>query len=227
MHNNLKRLNGAIAATALAAALAACGGGGSGAGGTGAAAGSTVSGVAATGLAIGNGTVSLKCAAVDPSAVKTLADGSYSVDVSKSTLPCVARVDYVDPATGTAQKLHSLVQAAARQHHAANRHDDGQFELNRRCRRCLRQFDAGAVKSYTAARVSTVLQAVKKMLQAKGVDTTHLPDDPIGSKLQRLCSNRGRRIRRRARRIQEQLKEQKSTLQKMEDDMKSGTRAAA
>jgi len=226
MHNNLKRLNGAVAITALAAALAACGGGGggSGPGGAGAATGSTVSGVAAIGLAIANGTVSLKCAAVDPSAVKTLADGSYSVDVSKSTLPCVARVDYVDPSTGSAQKLHSLVQAAGTVNitpvtdmMVANLSSTGAAAD------AYDKFDANEVKSYTAARVNTVMQTVKRELEAKGVSTTHLPDDPIGSKFHAANgSNLGDDQDAMLDQLQQKLKEQKSTLQKMEDDMKSG-----
>ena len=223
MQNNLKKLNGALAVTVLAAALSACGGGGSGSGTTPAAV-STVSGVAATGLAIANGTVSLKCAALDPSAVTTLADGSYSVDVSKSTLPCVARVDYVDPATGTAQKLHSLVQATGTVNitpvtdmMVANLSSTGAAAD------AYDKFDANEVKSYTAQRVSTVMQTVKTALQAKGVDVTHLPDDPIGSKLQAANgSNAGDDQDAMLDRIQEKLKEQKTTLQKMEDDMKSG-----
>ena len=224
MHNNLKRLNGALAATALAAALAACGGGGGGAGGIGAAAGTTVSGVAATGLAIANGSVSLKCAAVDPAAVKTLADGSYSVDVSKSTLPCVARVDYVDPSTGSAQRLHSLVQATGTVNitpvtdmMVANLSSTGAAAD------AYDKFDANEVKSYTAERVRTVMQTVKTELEAKGVDVTHLPDDPIGSKLQAANGSRqGDDQDAVLDQIQEKLKEQKTTLQKMENEMKSG-----
>jgi mono/diheme cytochrome c family protein len=224
MHNNLKRLNGALAASALAAALAACGGGGGGTDSTGSAAVSTVSGVAATGLAIANGTVSLKCAALDPSAVKTLADGSYSVDVSKSTLPCVVRVDYVDPSTGTAQKLHSLVQAAGTVNitpvtdmMVANLSSTGAAAD------AYDKFDVNEIRSYNAERVRTVLQMVRTALQAKGVDTTHLPEDPIGSKLQAAHgSNQGDDQDAMLDRIQEKLKEQKITLQKMEDDMKSG-----
>lgn len=223
MHNNLKRLNGALAATVLATALAACGGGGSGSGTTPAAA-STVSGVAATGLAIANGTVTLKCAALDPSAVTTLADGSYSVDVSKSTLPCVARVDYVDPSSGTAQKLHSLVQATGTVNitpvtdmMVANLSSTGAAAD------AYDKFDANEIRSYNAERVRTVLQMVKTALEAKGVDTTHLPDDPIGSKLQAAHgSNAGDDQDAVLDRIQEKLKEHKTTLKNMEDDMKSG-----
>ena len=222
MHIKMKRLNAALAATALAAALAACGGGGGG-GGT-AATGSVVSGVAATGLAIANGTVRLKCAALDPSAVTTLADGSYSVDVSKSTLPCVVRVDFVDPATGTAQRLHSLVQAAGTVNITpvtdlmlANLSSSGAAAD------AYDRFDANEVRTYNAERVRTVLQMVKTALEAKGVDTTHLPDDPIGSKLQAANgSHQGDDQDAVLDRIQEKLKEHKSTLKDMEDEMKSG-----
>lgn len=221
MHKNLKRLNGVLAATALAAALAACGGGG---GDTGAATAATVSGVAATGLAIAGGTVSLKCAAIDPAAVTTLADGSYSVDVSMSTLPCVARVDYVDPATGSAQKLHSLVQAAGTVNITpvtdmmlANLSSTGAAAD------AYDKFDAREIRSYNAERVRTVLQMVRTALEAKGVDVTHLPEDPIGTRLRAAYgSNAGDDQDGLLDRIQEKLQEHKTTLQKLEDEMKSG-----
>ena len=70
----------------------------------------TVSGTAATGAAIASGTVTLKCVAGTSGVVTTNTDGSFSIDVSNATLPCVGRVDYKD-AGGTARKLHTFIKA--------------------------------------------------------------------------------------------------------------------
>ena len=93
--------------SAAVVTLTACGGGGGGSTGPDGTV-SRVTGVAATGLAIVNGSVTLKCVTGTTGAIVTGTDGSFSIDVSSVTLPCVARVTYRDSAD--AQKmLHSLV----------------------------------------------------------------------------------------------------------------------
>ena len=90
---------------AAASLLSACGGGDGSS-----SAPATVSGTAATGAAIASGTVTLKCVAGTSGVVTTNTDGSFSIDVSNATLPCVGRVDYKD-AGGTARKLHTFIKA--------------------------------------------------------------------------------------------------------------------
>ena len=158
--------------------LAACGGG-SGASPT---IGAIVNGVAATGLAIDDGLVTLKCTNGTASPVKTNTDGSYSIDVSKATLPCVARVEYKD-STGTDQKLHSLVRAAG----TVNITPVTELLLAKLSSSgvaadSFEKFSATEVRTFDDKRVSTATQSVKTELASKGVDVTHLSDDPVGTK---------------------------------------------
>ena len=218
---NSRKLAGVLAGTVLAAILAGCGGGG---GASNPAAGSAVSGVAATGLAIANGQVSLKCTAGDAPSVRTLADGSFSVDVSKATLPCVARVDYNDATTGVPQKLHSLAQVAGNVNITpvtdmlvANLSSTGVAADT------FDKFDANEVKTYSAERIRTAALTAKTELLSKGIDVTHLPDDPIGAKL--LAANgssKGDDHDDVLDQIQAKLKEQGKTLHDVESEMKSG-----
>ena len=162
---------------AAVATLTACGGGSSS--DSAAATDSIVRGVAATGLAIANGQVTLKCAVGNSGAVTTQADGSYSIDVSKLTLPCVARVEYLD-ASGKKQKLHSLVQGVGTVNLTpvtdmvvANLTSTGVAAD------AYDKFSADEVKSYSEDRVKTATAKVKSELTAKGVDISRLPDDAI------------------------------------------------
>lgn len=162
--------------------LTACGGGGGGGADPGNNT-STVSGVAATGLAIDNGRVSLKCAAGVTPVVNTLADGSFILDISSVTLPCIARVDYTDTTTGSAQKLHSLVKVSGNLNITpvtdmlvAN------LSTNGVAADTFDEFEANEVRGYSDERVRTATQLVKTYLKSKGIDTTHLPDDVIGTK---------------------------------------------
>ena len=177
MRFKLKKAAGGLASVALAGLLAACGGGGAGGD---ALTSSIVSGVAATGLAIANGEVSLKCAAGDPSPATTGADGSYSVDVTNTTLPCVARVDYNDAATATRKQLHSLVQAAGNVNITpVTDMVMAQLSSSGVAADAFDKFDANEVRAYTTERVRTAAQVVKTELETNGVDVTNLPDDPI------------------------------------------------
>ena len=201
--------------------LAACGGGGSP--GTVAPTGPTVSGVAATGLAINNGQVTLKCVTGTTPAVSTLADGSYSVDVSNVTLPCVARVEFTDHRSQRA-KLHSLVKVVGNVNITpvtdmlmANLTSSGVAAD------AYDKFDANEVKGYSEARVSTATQLLKTHLESKGVDTTRLPDDVIGSKLvpattQRMGDDHDHVLDA----IQDKLEEEGKHLSEFEDEMESG-----
>ena len=99
-----------ICLTVLAAALAACGGGGGGDAGsavtptTPTSTTLTVTGTAATGLAIAGATVTGKCK-VGSATATTLANGTFTLTVADGQLPCVLQI--TNPADGT--KLHTLV----------------------------------------------------------------------------------------------------------------------
>lgn len=69
----------------------------------------TISGVAATGMAISGGTVTLKCAGGLGSVTGiTRDDGYYEFDVRNVTLPCLVQVSHSDD-TATTHTLHALV----------------------------------------------------------------------------------------------------------------------
>ena len=162
---------------AAASLLSACGGGdGSSSAAT------TVSGTAATGVAIALGTVTLKCVAGTSGVVTTNADGSFSVDVSGATLPCVGRVDYKD-AGGTARKLHTFIKSTG----TANITPLTELLLasltGAAATNAFDSFDGTAVNGFTAAQIKAAADAVKLYLQTVlGVDTSNLGDDPIGTK---------------------------------------------
>lgn len=169
------------AAAAVAASLSACGGGeGSGIGSI--AGSATVSGTAATGAAIVGGAVSSRCVSGSTTGATTGADGSFTLDVGAVTLPCVARVDYKD-AAGTAQRLHSLISALGTANITpvtellvANLSGGAPADA-------FDKFDASKAKDITAAKIKAAADAVKAYLKTTlGVDTTNLPDDPIGTK---------------------------------------------
>jgi len=203
----------------MISALTACGGGA----GLGSGAGSTVSGVAATGMAIANGQVSLKCAEGQAGPVTTQADGSYSIDVSKVKLPCLARVDYVD-ASHASKRLHSAVQAAGNVNITpltdmvvAN------LSANGIASDAYDKLDENEAKNYTSDRIKTATQSVKSKLQSKGVDITQLPDDVIGDKFTTATSNKkGDSHDRVLDDLQEKLRAQGATLQDLETEMTAG-----
>jgi hypothetical protein len=176
---NFSRIfKGAALAALTAAVLAACGGGDSA---PAPAATSTVSGTAATGAAIAGGTVTLKCVSGTTSAATTGTDGSFSIDVTSVTLPCVAKVEYKNAGGATAQ-LYSLISAAGTANitpltdllvaKLANSSAAGAFD----------SFTATTGKAITAAQIKTAADAVKAYLVTLGVDVTNFPADPIGTK---------------------------------------------
>jgi mono/diheme cytochrome c family protein len=200
------------------AVLTACGGGGTGNG-----TGSTVSGVAATGMAIADGQVSLKCAVGSAGPTTTQADGSFSIDVSKVTLPCLARVDYVDSA-GAKKKLHSVVPSAGNVNITpltdmvvAN------LSANGIAASAYDTLDASQAQGFTSERIKTATQVVKTKLSSIVVDVTHLPDDVIGTKLiAATASRKGDSHDHVLDDLQSKLHEHGKTLEDIETEMSAG-----
>jgi hypothetical protein len=174
---NFTRLFSAAALAALTAVtLVACGGSDSAP-----IASATISGTAATGAAIAGGTVTFKCVAGAVASTTTAADGSFSVDVSGATLPCVARVAYTD-GTGAAQKLHTVVLAAG----IANITPLTELLLANltggKAADAFDNFDAAKARGLTSAQVTAAVASIKAYLVTLGVSVTNFPSDPIGAK---------------------------------------------
>ena len=186
--------------------------------------GASVNGVAATGLAIANGQITLKCTDGTALPAKTNSDGSYIIDVSKATLPCVARVEYKD-STGTDQKLHSLVRAAG----TANITPItellvAQLSSSGVAADMFDKFSATEVRSFDDKRVSTATQLVKSELASKGVDVTHLSDDPVGTRFVAANgSTAGDDHDKVLDDIRDQLAVHESTLHDLETEMHQGS----
>ena len=185
----MKKLHFQTTATLVMSAfvLVACGGGGTSSQVTGAAAVTpaatvSVTGTAATGVAIAGGAVTLNCVSGKTGIASTGADGSFSVSAAGVTFPCVARVDYKDSA-GASQQLHSFVTAAGNANInpvtdllVANLTGGGALDA-------FDRFDAAKATGFTPALVAAAAGKVKAYLKTLGVDTTNLPDDPITTKL--------------------------------------------
>jgi hypothetical protein len=177
---NLLRKTGLLLAVVIGL-VTGCGGGGSGTGNA-AAPTATVAGTAATGAAIAAGAVSLKCVSGTATVSTTGTDGSFSIDVSGVGFPCVGRVDYKD-ASGAAQKLHTLVSSAG----VANITPITELLLasltGAPAADAFDKFDPVKTKAFTTAQIKLAVAAVKTYLKTTlGVDTTNLPDDPVGTK---------------------------------------------
>lgn len=171
--------------SAVALALTACGGGGGG-DATGAATGNPVlvTGTAATGQAIVGGEVDLKCVAGTPKATApTAADGSFTVDVTTATLPCVARLSYTDPAAATPTRLHSLVNASG--HVNITPVTDlvvAKLNGTENAGDAYDKLDASTLGSWTTDTVTKAMTAVKTYLDAQGISTTGLQADVLHDK---------------------------------------------
>ena len=147
-----------------------------------------VSGTAATGTAIGAGTVTLQCISGLTAAVSTGADGGFSIDARGVTFPCFAMAAYKD-SNGNVQKLHSFVSAPGIANItpitelivASLTTGNPVFAFD--------NFDPVKVKSFTTAQVKAATDAVKTYLKLLGVDTANLPDDPIGTKFVAKSAN--------------------------------------
>lgn len=92
-----------MAASAAALLIAGCGGGGSDPGAV------VLSGTAATGAALANASVEVKCAAGSGTAT-TSTSGGYSVTVSGGKLPCIVKVSGTTGG-GVAVTLHSVAES--------------------------------------------------------------------------------------------------------------------
>jgi len=156
------------------AILAACGGGGDDAGsassnGTGPTtpAALSLTGVAATGAAIGGKTVEAKCSTGTGSAMSN-PDGSYTISVTSGVLPCVLKVT---PASGPA--LYSLATGSGS---AATANISPVTQLVMASLTgtdpdaYFTGFDATAAAAVTSSKVSDAVAAVKTTLLAAGVD---------------------------------------------------------
>lgn len=155
--------------------LIACGGGSSSA--------SSVSGVAATGAAIINGTVTLKCVAGSPTTSATTGtDGSFTIDVTGATLPCMARVSYTD-SSGATQTLHSFITTAGTANITPVTELLTATVLGGSAATAFDSFDATKVKAVTTQNITDARSTVKTYLRdTLGVDVTNLPDDPVGTR---------------------------------------------
>lgn len=102
----LKSVSLTVLAAAAAVVVSACGGGGGGAAAP--QASLQLSGVAATGLALANSEVSVKCASGNGTAT-TDGSGTYEVVVTDGALPCIIKV--TGTADGVAVTLHSIAEA--------------------------------------------------------------------------------------------------------------------
>jgi hypothetical protein len=179
--NLLTRISRGAALPALsivlsAGLLSACGGGDSAPAAT-----ANVSGVAATGAAIASGTVTLKCVSGTTSAATTGTDGSFTVDVSAVTLPCVARVEYKD-AGGVTRQLHSVITTAGTANITSLTDLLVAKLANGGAAAAFDTFTATTGRAITAAQIKAAADAVKAYLVTLGVDVTNFPTDPIGAK---------------------------------------------
>ena len=162
--------------------LSACGGGGDSAP-IAAAPTATVSGVAATGAAIVAGQVTLNCLSGKTGIATTGNDGSFAVNLTGVTLPCIGRVDYKD-ILGAAQKLQTFISAAG----TANINPVTDLLVasltGGKAADAFDKFDPTKVKGYTPAQVKAATDTVKTFLKTSlGVDTANLPDDLVTTKL--------------------------------------------
>ncbi|MCF8159642.1 MAG: c-type cytochrome [Polaromonas sp.] len=183
MKNFRQHITLGLAVTA-AATLVACGGGG-GSDPSGTTTPSVINGMAATGLAIDNGQVSLKCLSGQVNPVSTRSDGTFTMDVSQVTLPCVARVDFKDRSTGADKRLHSLARAAGTLNITqltdmvvANLSSTGVADD------VFDQFESkhAEVEGYDDDRVQTATERTKTHLESKGISTASLPADVIATR---------------------------------------------
>src|SRR3989344_4825539 len=95
------------------AVLVGCGGGGGDSNSSTPAPGLGVTGTAAVGYPVANGTVSLKCASGATATTTTAANGTWSVSIPSGAAPCIVRVSG-GTANGQAlaSPLHSILQSA-------------------------------------------------------------------------------------------------------------------
>ena len=159
--------------------LCACGGGGEAAMSP-----VLVTGTAATGLAISGGDVVLKCVTGTFKAMApTAADGSFTVDVSTATLPCVARLIYTESGSVAPNQLHSLVDAPG--HVNITPITDlvvAKLNGTENAGDAYDKLDASTLRTHSADRQAQAMAAVKTYLEVQGVNTTGLQADVLHDK---------------------------------------------
>ena len=175
-----------IALAATACMLSACGGGGDSSTSktsdpSSGSASSTLSGVVATGLPLVGAKVNVTCKAGSASAT-TSASGSYSVDASGLTLPCVLAAVSADGKV----ELHSVVPGSGAAGTAVTSNISPLTDL------LLAQYSGTTAAQFIASfSASTVINssdikaaqtALVSVLKGSGVDTSTI-DDLIGGKL--------------------------------------------
>jgi hypothetical protein len=165
-------------ATALMAACGGGGGGGDGGGGGGGGTSLSLSGTAATGAAIANRPVEVRCAAGTGSA-NSGADGAYTVTIAAGQLPCVLRVT---AANGTV--LHSVAVGSGSTARA-NLTPATQLIVARLAAAdpagYYTAFGSASAAALTAAVVTAAQTAVVDTLRAGGVDFGAVADLVAGT----------------------------------------------
>ena len=184
MHiSSLARYMGVV--TTLLLGLTACGGGG---GGAPASSGTVpvavldsstvISGVAATGQAIANGTVNAKCVNGSGSAT-TAVDGSYSITANNLTLPCMVKVTFVNSQSAS-QTLYSWAATTANKTNITSVTD--LLVANLTGGTAASAF-SGALVVYTSDQVKASATAVGSYLSNKFPNIPVAPTDPIAATL--------------------------------------------
>ncbi len=160
-------------ATATLLGLTACGGDGGDAPST----ATTFSGVAATGAAMANATVSIKCVTGAGTATTT-ATGSYSTAISGITLPCAIKAASADGTT----VLYSVITAtsAAATTQVANITPLTQLVIasltGTTPATLFDNFSAATATAVTPTAIATAQAAVRQILADAGIATSSLPD---------------------------------------------------
>ena len=167
MYINLKSVIAALGA----ALLVGCGGGG----------GSpippaitlTLSGTAATGAAIANGTIAAKCSEGTASSTSN-ADGTYTLTSTSAKLPCLLRVTV--PATG--EVIHSVAEADAARANITPMTDlIASNVMGGSAATKFASFTSTESASISASKIGVALLTIKEALLAAGIDISNT--DPL------------------------------------------------
>ncbi|HYF17211.1 MAG TPA: hypothetical protein VEA40_05030 [Ramlibacter sp.] len=180
-----------VAAAATAALLVACGGGNDGPAASATVdtpatpAGVVIGGVAATGLALANAPVTVKCSGGDGTTT-TDASGAFSVTVSGAALPCLVQV--TGTVNGSSVTLHSVSEAGTANGNTTTARANVTPLTELIVARLMGQAPSAAFQSFSAttsitaqqvtAAATAILQAVK---DATGVDLGTI--DPLKATL--------------------------------------------
>lgn len=155
----------------IAGVLTACGGGGGGsAGGTTTIVAAALGGTAATGAAINGGTVDAVCASGTVSSTTTDSSGTYTLDTTNATYPCVVRVSI----PGTTNYLYSIAESGATRANLTpltNLLSDLLFGANSAT--VFANFSSTYAQSVTTSNISTAKQKVVTALGALGIDVSN------------------------------------------------------